>query len=210
MRGETHWSSALDGLLRGFAHSLSNRSAAISGLAQVLDHSPAVSEPMRDAIADEAGRLDRLVSLFRLLPAASPMAVRLCDVLPEVIALHRLDPELPELEYELQTEGDPLPAYGDPGVLARAILLLLWSAARSAPTGATLRLGVSGDEEWSWIDLGLTPPRDLDPDGEVVREARGLMQTGGFETTGAGLDAAPGVLRVGIATLARSRRQERS
>jgi hypothetical protein len=210
MQDETRWSSALEGLLRGFAHSLSNRGAALSGLAQVLGHSPEVPEPMREALADEAGRLDRLVSLFRLLPTSSPVAVRPGDLLTDVVALHRLDPEMLELEYDVGTDGDPLPVFGDPGVLARAMLMLLWAVARGAPTGARLRLGVSGDEEWNWIDLRLTPRGDAAPDDGVLREARGMLQEGGFETSGSDPAAEPGALRVGIATLARTRRQETS
>jgi hypothetical protein len=201
---ESRWSSVADGLLRGLAHALSNRVAALQAVTQLLDVSTTISGELRAALAGEAGRLNALVELLRVLPLGPASAIRLPELLPEVLALHAMHPDLPDPASSLAVDADPLPVHGDAAALTRALLLLLWVLSPTGVEAEAVSVRIDGDEEWAVVDLAGSATRETG--AAVLREAEAMLERGGFE---AAIvledDRQPGV-RLRIATLARRRR----
>lgn len=83
-----------DGVLRGLAHELSNRTGTIGAVAEALVAADPSSRMAR-ALHDEAARLDALLHLLRLLPAEPARAtepVRPADLVADAAALFALHP----------------------------------------------------------------------------------------------------------------------
>lgn len=140
------WLPLSERLLRGFAHELSNRTGTIGGAAEAL----AAADPegrWSSVLAVEAGRLDELLRLVRLLAAdarreAEP--VRPADLAADALALLTLRPDdARELPVALATELDDAPPVRVQVIAAtRALALLL---AQESDAGAPVSLAWEAD-----------------------------------------------------------------
>jgi hypothetical protein len=132
------WLGVSDELLWGFNHALSNRLAAISSVTKILEYSDTGADPLLDVLSEEIATLEGMLGLLRLLPRnpdgiAEP--IRLEDILPQIIGLHRLRGDVRELEFPLETEADLPPVVAEPAVLSHALLLVLGPVSRFAQEG---------------------------------------------------------------------------
>jgi hypothetical protein len=215
------WLSVCDELLWGFNHALSNRLAALTSLVRILEHSDTGLEPLLTVLSGEIGTLDRTLALLRLLPRnldelAEP--VRLQDVLPAVLELHRLQSDAREVEFLLDADEHCLPAWIQPSRLTHALLLLLARVSRATrqaePTQAMIRCSGDDDEVRVVVDAaGARPdPASRERDG-VLAAIEGLVGHAGGEVREARIGgAAVGGLRweLRLPSLLAVRRRERS
>jgi hypothetical protein len=84
--------------------------------------------------------------------------VRMEDLVPELLEVHRLRGEVREVEHEVRVDGEALPVWAEPARLGHAMLILLGAATRAAlkhggadPVVITL----TGDDEWTIVRLAL-------------------------------------------------------
>jgi hypothetical protein len=181
------WLSVCDELLWAFNHALSNRLAALTSITRILEYSDTGLDPLLSALSSEIGSLEKTLALLRLLPR-SPTAVhepvRLEDLLPEVVSLHRLQTEFRDLDYGIDAQPDTTPIWVEPSRLTHTLLLLLAAASGVACRngGSAVAIGYTGDDRYVRLVIG-TPPSTEGPGpsdspqvdgpplkGEVVRE----------------------------------------
>jgi hypothetical protein len=180
------WRQVLDAILFGFAHSLSNRGTAISGVAIELEHLGHTE--LARSVAAEARRLDELIRVMRLLPSRHrpPDAAQVELLAREAVALARSDVEIREVPFDLVTAA-ALPAVLAPvGETRKALTLLLAAAARDARQLTDARVIVRCDAEPRAVSVsivlegtapGAQPRRQastLAP-ADVLRAARALV-----------------------------------
>lgn len=205
--GGAAWPTAADGVLRGLAHELSNRTGTIGAVAEAL----AAERPdgsLARALGAEAARLEELLRLLRLLPADGDRVAepaRPADVLADALALFALHPRgrdtaavvAPALE-------DAPPVRAHVASLTRALLLLLVAAA--GPARRPVRLGATADD--AWLALRVDAEGAAGSDDELARaagEARALVAPDGGEVV---VPAAGGAAELRLPTLAAVRRRE--
>lgn len=211
------WLEVSDGLLRGLGHSLNNRLAALAALTQLADGAGGMEmAAFRDALDSEAGRLERVIQLLRLLPSGrAPYPVRIEEVLPQVLDLHRVHSEFPETEYEPFCADDVLPMRVEPSLLTRALLVFLTVAVRRvrAEGGTRVLLHCGGDERYTSVTArcGGVRPSEGSPEeraeGAYLEATVELLARGGLEGAAVADEGADLVLR--LPTLLETRRRER-
>jgi hypothetical protein len=145
------WLRMQSEVLSGLNHALSNRATAIVALVGVLEPGEAPGAELLEAVRQESRRLNTLLRLFRRLPQSSAKAqpVRLCELLPQVIALHEHYSAARNVPCEL-ADGvpDALPVLAVEQRLTHALVALL-SAVKErvvAGEGSGVRLSCTGDE----------------------------------------------------------------
>lgn len=145
------WLRVSEKVLTGLNHQLTNRSAALDSLVTVMASEGETDKVMFEALQDEIVRLIELLKLYRLLPAeSSPVAqaLRLQDIIPQIVRLHSHHADLRSFTVTLQGDQDTDPVLIRPSALMRSLLVLLESAAgnaaRSGRSG-TLSLGYGQD-----------------------------------------------------------------
>lgn len=156
------WLAVADDLLWAINHALSNRLAALTSITRILEHSDTGADPLLAVLSGEIEQLERTVELLRLLPRhpdEQPEPVLLAELLPNVLALHRLQGEWRDLEYEVHGADGVSPVCVEPSLLAHALLLLLSAAARIAKRAGNPRISLrcGGDEDWSVLVIESPP-----------------------------------------------------
>jgi signal transduction histidine kinase len=210
------WLGVSDELLSAINHALSNRLAALISLARVLEYGDAAGNPLLPMLQQEVERLEQTTSLLRLLPREAhdqPEPVRLADVLPNVLALHRLRSDARDLKLDVRTASDPAPAWVSPGLLSHALLMLLDTATRAALRAAAASVAVScyGGDEFVGVVVELPAQANLAAQettllasiGEMLRQAGGELVA---DSPDAG--AGPARIEVRLPTLAAVRKRE--
>ena len=144
-----------DGILRGVAHALSNRVAALSGVAGLVDFGNLPADRLARALGSEVSQLGHLVELLRLLPSdARPRgeAIELKTLLPAVIALHALHADLREIPCTIRHDGDAHPVHLGRSAFVHAVLVLLDAAKRDVlRERGSVSLTYAGDSAWVTI-----------------------------------------------------------
>ena len=156
------WPSVETALLRGLAHDLSGRAAALGGLVELLGMGDEEKPPPLELLREEAGRLGEAVELLRLLAGdgedaeAEPLA--LGPLLGDVLRLHRRHRGLESVETVLETGEDVPPVRVRRDVLVRTLLLLLGAAGRAVRNADGRRLDVelAGREGRAVVTLSLS------------------------------------------------------
>jgi hypothetical protein len=150
-----------DGILRGVAHALSNRVAALSGVAGLVDFGKLQTDRLSRALGSEVSQLGQLVELLRLLPAdARPRgeAIELKTLLPTVVALHALHADLRDVPCTIQHDREAHPVHLSRSTFVHAVLVLIDAAKRDAlrDRGA-VSLSYVGDAAWVTVAVESLP-----------------------------------------------------
>lgn len=211
------WLEVSDGLLRGVGHALNNRLAALAALTQLADGAGGMEmAAFRGALESETVRLERVIHLLRLLPSGrTPYPVRIEEVLPQVLELHRVHSEFPETEYEPFCPDGVLPVRVEPSLLARALLVFLTVAVRRVrgEGGTRILIHCGGDERYTAVTAQCGDARPAEgsaeesAEGPYLAAAVELLARGGLE--GAAVADEGGDLTLRLPTLLETRRRER-
>lgn len=143
--GLARWLTVHDDLLRGLAHSLSNRVGAIATTAYLLELQPATPDGPTATLREECERLDTLLHLLRLLPhrADAPAEpVIPTDAIAQAMALQQEHPEHRELPMTVTRDGDLQPAYAEPGAFTMAAAVAIGAARRAAHLGGHVEVTI--------------------------------------------------------------------
>lgn len=220
-----HFDALRDAILRGIAHALSNRVAALGGVSMLADPGQIWTERLSKALQDEARRLEEILRLMRLLPndgRGEAGAVELQPLVPDVVALHAYNSALLQVECATIHDRETMPVYANRPQLVHALLLAIDAAKRHAMArGARVVVSYAGDTERvalrivtessttarpaNSVDASAAPPAAIETALPSTIERVG----GSFPVM---VSANDGALRIEISvpTLAAGRRSERS
>ena len=216
------WLRVAEKVLKGLTLDLTDRVAALEALTAGFTQAGVGAEPSAArSLGQEVARLNQLMQLFRLMPAepfVTTDAVRLQDVVPQVLELHRHHADLREIPVDVQSSVDAAPVLVRPSALLRSLLVLLESAAGNAlrsgfPPAITMSFG--GDAKQVFVRIeGSAPAGTLlfSGDGSLVHAVRtALAHAHGTADTSIVVAIPSNRLRyeVSLPTLTEARRMER-
>lgn len=140
-----------DAILRGMAHALSNRVAALGGINGLADPGQIWTDRLSKALQDEARRLEVILRLMRLLPddgRGEPGAIELQSLVPDVIALHGYQSALLQVECAAVYDRETMPVFANRPHFVHALLLAIDAAKRHAHArGGRVSVSYAGDAE---------------------------------------------------------------
>lgn len=128
------WLSVSDDLLWGFNHELSNRLAAITSIAKILEHSDTGLDPLLSVLTGEIQTLENTLDLLRLIPRnpdGVPEPLLLEDIIPEAVRLSEMRGDFRDFGYETAFEGDAQPVWMEYASLVHALLISLGTVSRA-------------------------------------------------------------------------------
>lgn len=150
-----------DAILRGMAHALSNRVAALGGISSLADPGQLWTERLSKALGDEARRLEDILRLMRLLPddgRGEAGAIELQPLIPDVIALHAYSSALLQVECSSTYDREVMPIFANRPRLVRSLLLVIDAAKRHAKVrGGRVAISYGGDSERVTIRVATEP-----------------------------------------------------
>lgn len=158
---DTTFDTLRDVILRGMAHALSNRVAALGSISGVIDPGQVWTEKMGQLLDGEARRLEDILRLLRLLPKddrVPPGAIELQPLIPDVVALHAYNSALLQVECAVDYDRETMPVYASRPQLVHTLLLIIDAAKRHVqPTGGRVTIRYSGDAERVTIRIAGEP-----------------------------------------------------
>jgi hypothetical protein len=158
-----------DAILRGIAHALSNRVAALGGIGMLADPGDIWTERLAKALGDEAKRLEDILRLMRLLPddgRGDAGAIELQPLVPDVIALHAYNSALLQVECGAVLDRETPPVFANRPRLVHALLLAIDAAKRHAMIrGSRVLVSYGGDAERVAIRVVTEPSTTAKPVG---------------------------------------------
>jgi len=143
------WIELADALVRGLAHSLSNRIGALMALMHLGPGDPAIEE--RGFLAGEIDRLQEINRALKLLPAdLNPRqeAVFPADVVHDALALIGMHPRAKEITFAVHEQSDQ-PVRVERWAFLRLVLIVLDTAREitMARGGDSIDVSIAGDEQ---------------------------------------------------------------
>ena len=185
------WKSGLDlseDLIAGIHHTLNNRMAALSAVAQVLEADLPASHPLAGAMTAELQRLEGTVSLLSLLTGGEEgEPVLLEGVVAELTKLFAMHHSLRDQRLEVKLPPNLYPLWIAPAALRRALMVMLAIGGRAAREGENVvELTAEGDARIVEVCvLSVGARRNGSREGEDIGMAGGAAP-------GAGALLAPG------------------
>lgn len=186
-QGAGPWQGVADGVLRGLAHQLSNRTGTIGAVAEAL----AASEPesrLVAALRGESAQLEELLRLLRLMSrdagrGAEP--VRPLDVVSDAVSLFAYHPAGYGARATLDGVERVPPVRAHVPAFTHAVLLLL--AAAAGPEGAPVT--VRGGDDPRQARIAVAGPGAAGPGaGRPAREATAILAADGGSVVAHDLD----------------------
>lgn len=151
-RAAPEWLAVYDDVLLGLNHALNNRMAAIGSLASLLEFGEE-TDSLLDNLIGEISALESTVELLGRLPAPPDEElepIRLEDLVPRALELHRLRRDTRDLDYRFTSDVALPPAFAAPAPLTRVLLLVLGDVANAVRDGRAgqvdLHAGMSGED----------------------------------------------------------------
>jgi len=169
-RAAARWLTIHDELLRGLAHTLSNRIATIDAATFMLGLDGADAQGQCATLRGETERLEALLRAMRTLPrhgnaAAEPVMPG--DAVQGALAVQAHHNDLRDVRCDVMIDGDVPPAYAEPLSLQHALLVAIAAAGHAAgPAGIVLHVSATSDV----VRFSVTP-RDAPGSNDVVDSA---------------------------------------
>jgi hypothetical protein len=217
MTGHTHltpveirlssWIELADALVRGLAHTLSNRIGALMALMHLGPGDPAIEE--RGFLAAEIDRLQEINRALKLLPAdLNPRqeAVFPADVVRDALELIGMHPRAKETDFVVREQSDQ-PVRVERWALLRLTLIVLDTAREitMARGGDHVHVSIAGDEQSAVVTAtpsGSRQSQGLDSSTDSLADL--------LARTGAACSVTPTEISLRIPALLELRRRERN
>lgn len=169
------WTQHVEAVMRGLAHALNNRAAAISAIIEFSREPDDDPEATRAILGTELQRVLELAGVVRAMGPArgGPEALAPQDVLSEVNTLLRLHADQRDRNIEIDATTAP-PVRAPRWMLQRALIVLCAAAPTSDPSARTLRARLVQDGDWLLVRVD--PPADgaVNDSVYVAEMARGM------------------------------------
>jgi hypothetical protein len=176
------WHQHVEAMMRGVAHSLNNRAAALSAVLE-LSREPADDDMATDNILGaELERVRELAELVRLVgpPRAGAEAFAPDEAVQQAIAVLRLHADHNDHVTLVQARGAP-PVRVERWMFVRAVIVL--AAGARAPASRAVAIQLTGNGDWLEVRLDddAAPPVASVYVTELVAAMAGeMLGTGGF------------------------------
>lgn len=171
------WLRVSEKVLKGLNHALTNRVASLEAVVSLLsDDLESPDLPLMKSLGEEVVRLTRLLHLYRAIPAepfVTTEAVRLQDIIPQVIELHGHHTDLRSIPVVIDAAQQTPPVLVRPSALLRCLLVLLESGAGHAlraRSQSALHLAYGGDDKEVFIVFEAPAPS-----GQLLFTAAGSL-----------------------------------
>ncbi len=153
------WTQHAESVMRGLAHALNNRAAALSAIIELSQEPDDDPDATREILGTELERVRELAGVVRAMGPATGGAEAFAphDVLPEVLALLRLHADQRDRTIEIDAATAP-PVRVPRWMLQRALVVLCAAAPTSDPSSRTLRARLVQDGDW--LVAAVEPPAD--------------------------------------------------
>jgi hypothetical protein len=202
---EARWPDTLDLLVRGAAHSISNRVGTLGALAEALAASDP-SGPFPPVLAEEVRRLEETLAVLRLLPrdegrGAEP--VRPADLVADAARLLDLHPHGRDGRVAVEGGEAALPVRVHPPSAVHALLLLMVEAAGEEGAAVTVAIEGEGDDDEVRVRVRGRSPDPAAMAAAVTAAGRMVSPCGGRVAA-----AGDGAAVVSLPTLRAARRRE--
>ena len=202
----SRWSELADALLRGVAHSLSNRIGALMALMHLPPDDTPTEE--RGFLAVEIDRLQAINRALKLLPAdLSPRqeAVFVADVVADALALIGMHPRGKDITFTVHERGEQ-PVRVERWALLRLVLIALDTARETtmARDGDRVDIRITGDDQSVRLTLEPSGSESL---ARVDVSTDSLVDLTG--RSGAVCDISDAAITIRIPALLELRRRER-
>lgn len=166
--GVRRWLSVHDELLRGVAHTLSNRLGTLEALIGLLDAGIMPDQRLVGGLRDDAVQLDGLLQTLRQLPRRDDAGVEpmllgdAVDLARHLVREHpRFRPGDLHGELRVEARGDVLPVRADPQAVAHAAVVAVLAAGRAGGPVVVI-LETVGDTVQLRVDIGAVPEHTQD------------------------------------------------
>ncbi len=223
---EISFDALRDAILRGVAHAVSNRVAALGGIAGVVDPGQIWTEKMSHLLHGEAKRLDDILRLLRLIPTddrAQPGAIEVQALIPDVVSLHALNSALLQVECVVEYNRETMPVLGVRPQLVHTLLLIIDTAKRQAQRSAgrvVIRYRDDGErvsirvatEPSGSNGISAAPATESSMNIDAIELAlrSGIARVGGDPVLAATVEGRQLCIELTVPTLAAGRRSERA
>lgn len=178
------WLRVSEKVLKGLNHQLANRVAGLEAVVSMIHEDGEADAEMIAALAQEVSRLGKLLTLYTCMPAepfAGAEPVRLQDIIPQVMELHRHHSDLQNIDVMVEHDETVAPILVRPSALLRSLLVVLASGAGNAfrsGSSVPLLLTCSGDERDVLVAVeSPQPPGQLlfTGEGSIVHAIRSAL-----------------------------------
>lgn len=142
------WTHHIESVLRGLAHALNNRAAALSAVVELSREPDDDPDATRGILEGEMARVSELVRVVRAIgaPRGDAEAFSPADIVPDVAAVLELHADLRDRAVAIDAEGAP-PVRLHRWMLMRALVSLAASSP-PAPGDRKVRLTLTTDGDW--------------------------------------------------------------
>lgn len=175
------WHQHVEAMMRGVAHSLNNRAAALSAVLELSRESGDDEVATHNILGTELGRVRELAELIRLLgpPRAGAEAFAPDEAVQQAIAVLRLHPDHDDRVTMVQAHGAP-PVRVERWMFVRAVIVLA-AGARAPSRAVAMQLTGNGDSLEVRLDDDAAPAVASVYVTELVAAMGGeMLGTGGF------------------------------
>lgn len=217
--GAARWLMIHDELLRGIAHTLSNRVSTIDAAAYMLELEGSDVAQQTTTLRSETARLEELLRALRLLPRRlerHPEPLMADDAVSGALSVHAHHGDLHGVPCDVEIGRDVPPGYADPIALQHALLVGLSVAghcvkSQRAVNGAgRVLVRVTGTDDSvrfviSAADVTLLDCKEVDDIAQSDADAVSWL----LDEFDAGSHPHPGGVQFDIPTLAAARRSGR-
>lgn len=145
------WTRVVEHVLRGIAHSLNNRAAALSAAIELASDPTEDASVVASILTPELGRVSELVAIVRTVSVPRPSEAFLpVEASKDALAVLRIHPDHRERRFAF-TGGDATPIRVPRWLFARALIVLGVLAARR-----NADIEISAQERGDWIEVRAT------------------------------------------------------
>lgn len=204
--GPAAWLAIHDELLRGIAHTLSNRVATIDVTSYMLESAGVDVGAQAGVLRDEASALERLVHAMRMLPARDEGLEPIIagDAVSAAVALHEYHEGLRAIPCTVEIDPDTPPLHAHPVRLQHALVAALTAARESAGAEGSVVIRVRSDGDTVTFDASAGNGHRAATRSNTAAESAAAWL---LESSAGTASAHPGGCRVSVPTLQAARRR---
>jgi hypothetical protein len=161
---QREWGEHVENVMRGLAHALNNRAAALAGVVDVANN-PDAGQDAGSILGEELGRVQELVAVVRSIgaPPTGPETFAPADAAREALAILALHADQRDHSVSIEAASTP-PTRVPRWMFVRSLVALAASAAHgAADTKAPVVLSIAQSGDWVIVRAEGSPTTQISP-----------------------------------------------